>query len=695
MLSGERFLFVSALAVILTTAVVPELNAQGDGLPTEITGTLTFYGCTPQPGDFGLHAVPQVFEFESDSRTGITADPNEPQPTLPIVAGTLERTGDPHVLNVRVAGVVGEVPYQLQIVSSFTDSRYPPNPCRRIFWEGSEQGIAYAGRPVRLRGYAPNSEIDVLARATSGGERRGWVGAETIDVQNALDSTRQFRWRTALSGVTGALIQVATEEFPKINDSRMSCANAPGLLFSTTAAAQSGVWNLLPPLNLSLIAAQVAFAGPNGLREYELFNYGAPLYVRVIPIAGSQRLCDSTEHGPAPWVVLANTRKTTNASAFAGILPILPPSALPVFLPKARLTPAWFWDQPSSGASAYRVVRDHKIPGSYLEAFYQDPFAFKIAKHTSLGFGDTIPKGFLFWYKPGSSGFSLGSIFEGAVSIVTGVVDSVGLLVNQISKIYDNIKKSVVKIAADALTATGLVDCSNSPNCKALLETALNTGLSAMGLPPDLPNWDAVVSGGKDYLAAELVSQAGAGSIPGSKELAKKALDTVQSSVEKMDANRGGGGDLPKWLTLYLGQEPAVLEVVLDTANPGGNLFPNYLDVAGNPAFLGTGVSLPSQWYPAGGGKRYIYFPVVLRPELKGFVVPSGPLNTKLPDYYVGLAAKAWWKSKLTAIPCVKSENRLMVKSGPLIIPSIFTIPALSYNPSAPTDFPPHLACAP
>jgi hypothetical protein len=691
----ERFCLAPALVLVIMASAPLPLRSQSDGIPNQINGTLTFYGCTPSPSDFGLFAVPQILEFEEGGRLGITNDRGVPQPELPVLNGVLERTGDPHVLNIRVDGAVGDVPYQLRIASSLSDPDYPPNPCKRVFWEGPEQGIVYPGSPVRLRGYAPNAEIEVLSRASGGRDPRGWVGAETIDVQNLADSTRQFRWRTDLPGVTGALIQVATEEFSKTPDSRTSCASAPGILFSSTVPARTGVWNSLPPLNLALIAAQVAFSGPSGLQQYELFNYGAPLYVRVIPIAGSQRLCDSKEHGPAPWVVLANVRKTTTSSTLNGVLSPTPSSNLPVLLSSAHYFPAWFWEHPKSGATAYRVVRDHTIPSNPLDALYHDPFAYKIAKHTSLNLGDTVPKGFLFWYKPGSSGFSLGSIFEGAVQIVTGVVDAVGMLVNQVSKIYDNIKKAVVKIAAGALSSTGLYDCSNSPNCKALLETALNTGLSAMGLPPDLPNWDAIVSGGKEYLAAELVSQAGIGNVPGSQALANVAIDVVEKSVQDLDDNRGGGGDLPQWLTLYFGQEPAVLVVNLATSNPGGSLFPNYLDVTGHAALLGTGVHLPTKWTPAGGNQRRLHIPVVLRPELKGFVPPKGAFGGKLPDYTVGLVAKQWWKDKLATIPCVKSDNKLMIKTGPLAIPSVFTIPSVSYNPTVQTNAPPYMACTP
>jgi len=678
----------------IAESTVPRLVAaqRTDPPPTgEIAGTLTMLGCTPTPRELELHAAPLIPDFERR-----LSDP-VPEPPLPVVRGVLTPTGDPHTFSVSLPAVQVGIAYQLRIVS------VPPNPCGRVFWEGPEQGIAFAGVPVTLYGYSPRSKIEVRAAQPAGSPRRGWVGAETIDVQSLTGATRQLRWFTDVPGVNRGLIQVATEEFPKQDVPDRSCSSAPGVIYQRTFRATSGVWNMLPPMNFAAIAAGVAFSGPGpaGLHRYNLFSLGAPLYVRVVPMTGRTTRCDPMTYGPAPWVVLANAAKAGGTKIFFGSDQPGPPPPAPITLTdQSSYAPAWFWDHPKSGETAYRVVHEHTIASdiftSFPAGFAKDPFGYQFAKFTEFGPGETIPVGYHFWFKPGSSGFDIGDVFEGAVSIVTGVVDAVGFVVNQVSKAYESIKKAVAQVVVSAITATGLVNCEQSEACKAVVETGIATGLAATGMPPALPNWDAVVDQGFEYVAAEIVTQAGIGAVPGAQDLTKQAVKTlVQETVQQMKDSRGGGGDLPKWLIVDLGEEPAILTMELTTFGQVPPLFPNHLRLSSNPAFLGTGVELPvsSAWRETNTLNRLIQFPVVLRPNLEGFTPPKSALGTELPAYAVGVAAKGFWKTKLQSVSCVESGNQFMVKAGPLLLSSTYTLTSLSYDPNWPTGFPPFLPC--
>lgn len=682
---------VSAVAALVAALAPAPLWGQRTDPPPAIEGSLTMFGCTPQPSDFDLYAVPMIPEFESRFSPGRDGTFSPAIGPFPIVRGSLSRTDNPHVFGVSVPAVQLGIPYQLRIVA------FPPNPCQRVFWEGPEQGIAFAGVPVHLRGYAPRSKIEVLARQPAGAPRRGWVGMESIDVQNFNDATRQIRWFTDLPGVTGGRVQVATEEFPKQNLPDGSCAPAQGLVFQTTFAAQSGAWNSLPTLNFSAIAAGVLFSGPSAVQRYNLFTYGAPLYVRVLPLAGRRALCDATEHGPAPWVVLANAAKAGGSKIFFGADPPGPPPPLPITLTnQSNFAPPWFWDHPKGGETAYRVVHDHQIPSDIFSipfGFVQDPFGYLIANYTSIGPGQTVPAGYHFWFKPGTSGFDIGDVFEGAVSIVTGVVDAVGFVVNEVSKAYDSIKKAVATVVIAAIDSTGLVQCSASALCKSAVETGINTGLAAAGMPPALPNWDGVVDSVVEYTTAEVLTQAGVGNIPGAQNLTEYAAKKiVEESTAQMKSNRGGGGDLPKWLMVDLGQEPAILTLELTTDNAmTGPLFPNFLKASNNPVFLGSGVDVPNRgWRVTNTLTKYLMFPVVLRPNLAGFTPPKGAAS-----YAAGVAAKQWWKGVIQGASCVENDNQFMLKTGPLLLSSIFTLTSLSYDPNLAHWFPPFAPCVP
>lgn len=682
-----------ALVVVGGAAAPPAVVAQRVDPLGAITGTLNMLGCTPAARSLELYGVPLVPDFERRASEPLL------DPPLPVVRGVVAATADPHVFSVSLPAVQIGVAYQLRIVIA------PPNPCGRVFWEGPERGIAFAGVPVALVGYAPRSRIEVLAAQPAGAPRRGWVGAETIDFQNFSGATRQLRWLTEVPGVTRGLVQVATEEFPKQDDPDGSCSSAPGVVYQRTFRARSGVWNTLPALNFAAIAAGVAFSGPGpaGFHRYNLYAFGAPLYVRVVPMRGRAARCDATTYGPAPWVVLANAAKAGGTKIFFGADPPGPPPPAPITLTdQTGYAPPWFWDHPQSGETAYRVVHEHKIATdiftSFPGGFFNDPFGYQFAKFTEFGPGETIPVGYHFWFKPGSSGFDIGDVFDGAVSIVTGVVDAVGFVVNQVSKAYESIKKAVAKVVVAAITATGLVDCEASPACKAVVETGITTGLAAAGMPPALPNWDAVVDQGFEYVAAEVVTQAGIGSVPGAQELTKAAVkQLVEEAVAQMKDARGGGGDLPKWLMLDLGEEPAILTMELTSYGQVPPLFPNDLELSSNPAFLGTGIHLPlsSAWRVTNTLDRFIRVPVVLRPNLQGFTPPKGALGTPLPDYAVAVAAKAFWKSKLATIDCVETANQFKIKTGPLLLSSTYTLTSLRYDPNVAAAFPPFLPCTP
>ncbi len=98
-----------------------------------------------------------------------------------------------------------------------------------------------------------------------------------------------------------------------------------------------------------------------------------------------------------------------------------------------------------------------------------------------------------------------------------------------VSNAYNDLKSAVVD-------AVGSVACGGDSDCKKLLSAGLDIGLTALGVPPSIPNFDQLVDGGFDYLASEMSSAAGCPDAV-CKDLVKKSLS--QALEKKKNVNPG------------------------------------------------------------------------------------------------------------------------------------------------------------
>lgn len=119
-------------------------------------------------------------------------------------------------------------------------------------------------------------------------------------------------------------------------------------------------------------------------------------------------------------------------------------------------------------------------------------------------------------------------------------VDYLGKVVNSYSFMWDAAKNAVVDFVGDIVCPSG-----TEKECKAGLSMAVNAGLVAVGLPPDLPNFDSLVNEGLDYYAAELARQAG---IP--EEVAKEGLKKSAEAFKQAKVQAAG------WLPQRVPVEP-------------------------------------------------------------------------------------------------------------------------------------------
>lgn len=674
-------------------ALPPSVNAQRDDLPAigDIVGTLQVFGCTPSPAQFRLAAFP--LNVATERGTQAVTRPVEPQ------VATLTSTRDPHVLSFTLPAVQGQMPYELRIQSG-------PGTCGRIFWESPSRGVAIAGGPpVRLVGYAVRSKIEVLGDAEDGRSARGWVGADNLDVTEPAESVRQFRWQSEIPGITGGILQVSTQQFPKQGERAESCLAPPGLLHSDSFDARARVWNAAPRVNFHALALRFAAGGNDRSGTLAAFEIGAPFYVRVVPLAGRTPLCDSIADGPAPWVLLAKVHKKTikpRPGQGGG-----PPKGPDVHLGwGTTFQPSVSYSHPKLNETRYRVVRDHylepadvkwttKIVGGIsLPVAPKDYFGYQFIIYSdgAIHAGTTLQRGAWLYTWPGSGGFTVWDVFEAGAKLVTGVVDALGFVVNKASEIYEDAQQAVVKVATQAIQATGIVTCNPGSACEKLVQGALTTGLTAMGMPPSLPNWDELVDQGFEYMAYQVASQAGVQNVPGATELTKEVAKKLVSEAAKgMKSNRGGGGGgaMPDWLILDLGQDPAVLTLAVSRAYQPAALATNSILVSRNTLFEGQMVPLPSLW-PAGTASQFgvLRIPLVLRPNNDGFTPLVNPFTKEpLDDYTNGKYARNAWREKVNNTACAAFGFQAFTGSPNLPLPT-YQLGFFGVDPSIWSAFP-------
>ena len=120
------------------------------------------------------------------------------------------------------------------------------------------------------------------------------------------------------------------------------------------------------------------------------------------------------------------------------------------------------------------------------------------------------------------------------------VVSFIRDAVNWVSTAYNDIKSFAINLAIKALKFSGL-GCGST--CADLLKYAVDYGLALVGLPPSLPNFDQLVSMGKDYLAGLIASK-----LPGvTDDEVRWLIDKVAEGV-KESGSSGNGSGLTAWL---------------------------------------------------------------------------------------------------------------------------------------------------
>lgn len=176
-------------------------------------------------------------------------------------------------------------------------------------------------------------------------------------------------------------------------------------------------------------------------------------------------------------------------------------------------------------------------------------------------------------------------LWDDIKSFFEHIIDLIAKLVNWASQAYASIKQGLINFVANAFPVESWRD-----ELKKALTVLVDTGLAAMGIPPELPNFDQLTSMSLEYMAEVALTEAG---VPTEDIIAKNLVNKTAESLGKEMENAAKKAtpnpiDAPflKADPQYLYQ-PAYIEV--EISNP-------YIDKPTLPGTLNIDVEWPWQY---------------------------------------------------------------------------------------------------
>ena len=154
---------------------------------------------------------------------------------------------------------------------------------------------------------------------------------------------------------------------------------------------------------------------------------------------------------------------------------------------------------------------------------------------------------------------------DGSKSGWEAITDAIGNLagfvqdcINRVADAYNGLKQKALDLAISL--AKNTVGCGQT--CQDAFSLGLNYGMTVMGMPPTLPNFDAMMSLGKEYLIAQVAAEV---SPYLSEDDVSKAIDYLESEVRKT-ADTGTDGS--QWLRLNPKYQYHDAMLLLEVSNP-------------------------------------------------------------------------------------------------------------------------------
>jgi hypothetical protein len=167
------------------------------------------------------------------------------------------------------------------------------------------------------------------------------------------------------------------------------------------------------------------------------------------------------------------------------------------------------------------------------------------------------------------------NVVDDFVDAVGGFIEMMGDFVDWVSKTYASLKSAVASKLVSMIPG-----CSSDPACAGAIQMGLNAGLAALGMPPDLPDFDQLQAMGEGYLVEAIAQQVAAQTnLPFADEAAKAALK--EFIAQGKEAMQGGSGGSSPWIPDDSKQyKPLLLTLAVSNPSTTGATPAMYMDVS-------------------------------------------------------------------------------------------------------------------
>ncbi len=285
---------------------------------------------------------------------------------------------------------------------------------------------------------------------------------------SATPKTIKVRYKTTSTLVKSMAIQVSRTQFSD-NDSTWSSPKYNARVAVVPPKVSPASANQIPDFQEIDLDVSGMF-GPVTTKEQ-------PLYIRAVAVDSNGQLV-ATPSNPILWRCVSTPLKLTPA----------PPPATPSPTPRMVITQSVQYVPPIDRDPNFerRVVTSRVATG--LEANVVSAFTGMKEKSYPAGTKVFLPV-------PKKEDKSL---FEAVADVVKGFINALASIVDWASQMYAKLQMAIVSAVADF---TGL-----PPE---VVNFALQCAMSAIGLPPQLPNFDQLMDQGLDYMVATACQQAG------------------------------------------------------------------------------------------------------------------------------------------------------------------------------------------
>lgn len=502
--------------------------------PVDVRGVVRLHGCDPETIEVRLVAL------DAALRTDEGGSVLREVPAAPVLSEPAAHDADVE----RTAA--GEYTYRARALPTGQahrlDVRVDDDACGELVWRGPSDGLVFPGlEPRDVDGLALRTELQVRSGTAI---RPVWRRADFL---TSTAPSRTFRVRTPVEGVRRVELQISTERFDADSLSeRGFCepprADVPAVTFDVRAG--SGLFFEAEVDLASLFTEPGPSAAAEERTRWRRIQAGAPIYVRAVPADAEGRRCDLGLAAASNWVELvyrAPVRVNVDPDA----------RALDV---RGTYFAGWY---PHAGivahdAQCYRVITDHRLPSIGPAGFFADPMGHSMVLRGLYPSEGLARVGDFVCLYPGSGGGGglLSDFTDALGDLVGSVADAVEWAVNQAAQTYESIKRAAIRYVATAIA--DLTGCEEV--CEQALTLATEMALASMGLPPSLPDFDALVNEGFDYLAAELANEVG---VP--DWVAEQAVGLAREMVDHAHATRGM--PLSPWLVPDTGGRSSVLRL--------------------------------------------------------------------------------------------------------------------------------------